>query len=332
MARMSDAVTALDTDVRWIHGSPSRRHRNDPLRNDPLRSDPPQQVHHLAPGTVLIRQSKDVTFEAPFILLLHGGRRSLLVDTGAVEGSLLRETVDRLVAEWLDDPARSRVPGASADAAGDADDATDGHELVVAHSHAHGDHVAGDGAFAGRPHTTVVGPEVADVQAFFGIDDWPQQVVPFDLGGRAVDVFGIPGHQSASIALHDRSTGLLHTGDTVYPGRIYVDDSAALLDSLDRLTALVDTGAVSHVLGCHVEMTSRPGHDYALGCRYQPDEPSPFMTPQQLRQARDDFRTVAGQPGIHRFDDIVFCVGDGPRVAVPLLARAAVERLRHLVR
>ena len=318
MARMSDPATALDTDVTWIHGSPSRRHRNDPLR-----SDPPQQVHHLAPGTVLIRQSKDVTFEAPFILLLHGERRSLLVDTGAVEGSPLRETVDRLVTQWLDDPARSRVPGA---------EAADGHELVVAHSHAHGDHIAGDSAFAGRPHTTVVGPEVADVQAFFGIDDWPRQVVPFDLGGRTVDVFGIPGHQSASIALLDRSTGLLHTGDTVYPGRIYVDDSAALLDSLDRLAALVDTGAVSHVLGCHVEMTRRPGHDYALGCRYQPDEPSPFMTPQQLRQARDDFRTVAGRPGIHRFDDIVFCVGNGPRVAVPLLFSAAVERLRHLVR
>jgi hypothetical protein len=111
-----------------------------------------------------------------------------------------------------------------------------------------------------------------------------------------------------------------------------VGDSAALLDSLDRLAALVETGAVSHVLGCHVEMTNRPGRDYALGARFQPDEPSPFMTPQQLLQARDDFRTVAGRPGIHRFDDIVFCVGEGPRVTVPLYARAFVERLRHLVR
>jgi glyoxylase-like metal-dependent hydrolase (beta-lactamase superfamily II) len=173
---------------------------------------------------------------------------------------------------------------------------------------------------------------VADVRAFFGISDWPQEAVPLDLGGRVVDVLGIPGHQAASIALHERSTGLLHTGDTVYPGRIYVDDSAALLDSLDRLAALADTGAVSHVLGCHVEMTGRPRRDYALGCRYQPDEPSPFMTPQQLRQARDDFSTVAGRAGIHRFDDIVFCVGEGPRVTVPLYARALAERVRHLAR
>ena len=324
MVAMPDGWTPLDTDVTWIHGSrPHRRRRSpDGARSD--HRDPPQQVHHLEPGTVLIRQSKDITYEAPFILLLHGERRSLLVDTGAVDGSLLRETVDRLVAQWLDDPSRRAEPAAPTDPGE--------HELVVAHSHGHGDHVAGDAAFAGRPHTTVVGRDVAAVRAYFGMTDWPRQVVPFDLGGRIVDVFGIPGHHAASIALHDRSTGLLHTGDTVYPGRIYVDDSAALLDSLDRLTALADAGTVSQVLGCHVEMTTRPRRDYALGCRYQPDEPSPFMTPQQLRRARDDFRTVAGRPGIHRFDDIVFCVGEGPRVTVPLYARAVVERLRHLLR
>ena len=114
-----------------------------------------------------------------------------------------------------------------------------------------------------------------------------------------------------------RSTGLLHTGDTVYPGRIYVDDPAALLDTLDRLVTFADERDVSHVLGCHVEMTRTPGRDYPLGSRYQPDEPSPFMTVAQLRAARDAFRTVAHRPGIHRFDDVVFCVGEGPRRARP---------------
>ena len=69
-------------------------------------------------------------------------------------------------------------------------------------------------------------------------------------------------------------------------------------------------------------MTRTPGRDYPLGSRYQPDEPSPFMTVAQLRAARDAFRTVAHRPGIHRFDDVVFCVGEGPRVLVPLQARA----------
>src|SRR3954468_8309066 len=120
--------TPLDTDVAWIHGSPSPRRLHDPAL----------QIHHLTPETVLIRQSKDLTFEAPFILLLLGGRRALLLDTGAVDGTALREAVDGLVADRLS----ARTPQTA-------------YELVVAHTHGHGDHVAGDAAFAGRPDTTV---------------------------------------------------------------------------------------------------------------------------------------------------------------------------------
>ena len=67
----------LDTDVRWIHGAASPRRRHDP----------PLQVHELAPGTVLIRQSKDLIFEAPFIRLLLCEGRALLLDTGAVDAA-----------------------------------------------------------------------------------------------------------------------------------------------------------------------------------------------------------------------------------------------------
>lgn len=302
----SGAPVRLDTDVRWIHGSPSPRHLGDP----------PLQVHHLAPGTVLIRQSKDLTFEAPFILLLLGDRRGLLLDTGAVDGSTLRAAVDDLLEGWLAVRTGPHAydPGS--------------YELVVAHTHAHGDHVAGDAAFAARPRTTVVGHDLAAVRAFLGITDWPRQVVDIELGGRTLEVLGIPGHHATSIAVHDPMTGLLHTGDTVYPGRIYVDDPGALRDTLDRLVAFAEQRGVRHVLGCHVEMTRRPGRDYPLGARYQPDEPPPFMTVAQLRAVRDAFATVAGRPGIHRFDDVVFCVGEGARVLLPLQARALVERVR----
>jgi len=290
-----DDRTRLDLDVSWIHGSRSRRRH----------TDPPLQVHTLAPGTVLMRQSKDLTFEAPFILLLMGEQRALLLDTGATRDRLLRETVDALI--------------------GDS-------ELVVAHTHGHGDHIAGDGTFADRPATTVVGTDEADVRAYFGFTGWPAEVVSFDLGDRIVDVLGIPGHQKASIAMYDDRTGLLHTGDTVYPGRIYVEDAEALLDSLDRLVAFAEEHDVAHILGCHIEMTLTPGRDHPLGCRYQPDEPSPFMTPDQLRRVRDEFRTVADRPGIHRFDDVVFCNGSGPRVVLPLVGRSLVEKLRYLIR
>ena len=293
----------LDTSHRWIHGSRSRRHR----------TDPDHQVEQLAAGTVLVRQSKDLTYEAPFVLLLLGRERALLVDTGAIPGAGLRAVVDEQVEAW------TRAEG------------LDGIDLVVAHSHSHGDHVAGDAAFADRPRTTVVAHDVASVHAFFGLTA-PDASVPFDLGGRVVDVLAIPGHHAASVAFHDRATGLLHTGDTVYPGRLYVEDPQAMAASLDRLVAFAEQHDVRHVLGCHVEMTRRPGRDYPLGARYQPGEPSPFLTVEQLRRVRDGWAAHAGRPGTHRLDDVVLCVGHGLGVAAPLLARAAVERVRDAVR
>ncbi|WP_076258684.1 MBL fold metallo-hydrolase [Intrasporangium flavum] len=315
----------LDTSHRWIHGSRSRRHR----------TDPDHQVEQLAAGTVLVRQSKDLTYEAPFVLLLLGRERALLVDTGAVPGAGLRAVVDEQVDAWT----RSEELG--------------GIDLVVAHSHSHGDHVAGDAAFADRPRTTVVAHDAASVHAFFGLtapdasaapaapdapdapdasltdaSPTPDASAPFDLGGRVVDVLAIPGHHAASVAFHDRATGLLHTGDTVYPGRLYVEDPDAMAASLDRLVAFAEEHGVRHVLGCHVEMTSRPGRDYPLGARYQPDEPSPFLGVEQLRRVRDGWAAHAGRPGTHRLDDVVLCVGNGVNVAAPLLARAAVERVR----
>jgi glyoxylase-like metal-dependent hydrolase (beta-lactamase superfamily II) len=309
------APLPLDTSHRWIHGSRSRRHR----------TDPDHQVERLAAGTVLVRQSKDLTYEAPFVLLLLGRERALLVDTGAIPGEGLRAVVDEQVEAWT------------------AAEGLDGIDLVVAHSHGHGDHVAGDAAFADRPRTTVVAHDAASAHRFFGLaapdapttpdaPATPDASAPFDLGGRVVDVLAIPGHHAASVAFHDRATGLLHTGDTVYPGRLYVEDPSAMGASLDRLVAFAEGHGVRHVLGCHVEMTRRPGHDYPFGCRYQPDEPSPFLTVEQLRGVRDGWAAHAGRPGTHRLDDVVLCVGSGPRVTVPLLARSFLERLRDAAR
>src|SRR3954469_18144263 len=84
-------------EVRWIHGSPSRRRRTDPT----------WQVHRYREDTVIMRQSKDATFEAPFTFLLLGDERALLLDTGAVDDDLLRRTVDRLRPDWLRGHPRS---------------------------------------------------------------------------------------------------------------------------------------------------------------------------------------------------------------------------------
>jgi len=261
-----------------------------------------------------MRQSKDVTFEAPFTFLLLGDERALLLDTGAVDDDLLRRTVDELVADWLTSRPRS------------------GYQLVVAHTHGHGDHVAGDASFADRPDTVVVGRSVQDVQEFFGFTAWPDQVVEYDLGGRALRLVGIPGHHAASVALHDERTGLLFTGDSVYPGRIYVADFPAFVDSMNRLVEFAEARAVTHVLGCHIEMTREPGRDYYFGCRYQPEEPPLQMTVGQLRTLRDAAVSVADRPGPHRFDDFVLYNGMGVGTQIPLAARGLVCRAMDVLR
>ncbi len=297
---MSTDPTQGSLDVRWIHGSPSRRHP----------TDPPWQVHHYRPDTVILRQSKDATFEAPFTFLLLGRDRAFLLDTGAVDDHTLRDAVDELVADWLVGHPR-----------------TD-YQLVVAHTHAHGDHIAGDASFADRPDTVVVGTSPEDVQEFFGFDAWPDQIVEYDLGERRLEVTGIPGHQPASIAVYDGASGLLFTGDSVYPGRIYVRDFPAFVDSMNRVVDLADSRAVSHVLGCHIEMTRTPRRDYFFGSRYQPDEPPLQMTPDQLRALRDAAVSIADQPGTHRFDDFVIYHGTGLRTQLPLIARGVVGQAR----
>ena len=144
-----------------------------------------------------------------------------------------------------------------------------------------------------------------------------------------LEVTGCPGHQEASIAVYDPWSGFLVTGDTVYPGRLYVRDYPAFTASLDRLVSLAKDRAVTAVLGCHIEMTRTPRRDYPLGAAYQPDEPPLPMTVRQLEQVRDAATAVARRPGVHRFDDFAIYHGVGLRTMVPLLARARWYRLRH---
>jgi hydroxyacylglutathione hydrolase len=289
---MRDSVVDFETGapvagnlaVRWNHGSRSVR------RN----ADPPIQVHAYDDHTFVLRQNMAVHYEAPFLYLFCGNDRALLLDTGATadpDRFPLRETVDILLDDWL---AKRPRPA---------------YELVVAHTHGHGDHVAGDGQFDDRPQTTVVPADLASVRSFFGITDWPTDIVRLDLGGRALEITGIPGHHGASIAVYDRWTGFLVTGDTVYPGRLYVTDFAAFRESLDRLVAFTRTRPVTHIMGCHIEMTRRPGRDYPIGAAYQPDEPPLQMTMAQLAAIRDTTEQIAHLPGVHVFDDVIIFHG-----------------------
>ncbi|MEU9026597.1 MBL fold metallo-hydrolase [Streptomyces sp. NPDC048383] len=272
-------------DVVWHAGWPSPRH-------DPA---PEIQVHAYTEHTVILRQNKSVHYEAPFLFLLFGNDRALLLDTGASAEAAhfpLRATVDTLVADWL---ARHPRPG---------------YGLLVAHTHGHGDHTAADGQFADRPLTTVVGAGLDEVTSSFALVDWPHRTGELDLGGRILDLLPGPGHQEAGLVFHDRHTGLLLTGDSVYPGRLYIEDRAAYSATVDRLLDFCATRPVRHVLGCHIEMTTRPGEDYPRGTTHQPDEPPLQLTTGHLHALRRALDETADGRGAHPYDEFVLVYRD----------------------
>jgi glyoxylase-like metal-dependent hydrolase (beta-lactamase superfamily II) len=292
-----------DLEVRWIHGSPRGRPNDDPAF----------QVHRYDPHTYVLRQSKALTAEAPFLYLLFGNDRAVLLDTGAVEKTVenpLRSTIDGLVDTWLAEHPR------------------ESYQLVVAHTHGHSDHVAGDGQFTDRPATTIVDRELPPVQEFFGFASWPEEIVEFDLGGRVLEMIGTPGHQRAALTIYDPWSGFLLTGDNVLPGRIYAFDFPAYLDSMERTVEFATSRQVTQVMGCHIEMTRQAGRDYPLGCTYQPDEPPLQMTLQELVAVRDAARSIENKPGVHTFDDFLILNGKPRRYIVKLLARALWAKVR----
>jgi glyoxylase-like metal-dependent hydrolase (beta-lactamase superfamily II) len=229
-------------------------------------TSPEHQVHWYDDRTAIIRQALRTNFEGPFIYLLLGTEKALLLDTGTGHADL-RAVVDELLA------GREL-------------------ELVVAHTHSHGDHIGGDGQF-----DRVVGTSTDEVAAYFGIAPWPEQAVQFDLGDRVLDVLAIPGHHTTDLAFYDRTTRLLLTGDSLYPGRLYVTDWAAYRASVARLAAFVAAGnPVELVLGAHIEMTDQPGVDFAMGADRHPGEHELPLQPAVLAELAEVLDRAGPEP------------------------------------
>ncbi len=256
--------------VAWFHGSADCKQN----------TDPPIQLVQLNASTWMLRQNKCTNYEAPFLFLFMGSQKALLIDTGATEDEALfplYSTVKKLV---------------------DQREQTTGHtmELIVAHTHAHGDHVAGDTQFKNKPNTVVIGKTVADVASFFTIQNWPNNNGVLDLGNRLIEVIPIPGHDKSSIALYDPETKLLLSGDSVYPGRLYIRDWAAFTTSIQRLTDFANTHKVSYLLGNHIEMTKTPGVDYPTGTTFQPEEQRLPLTKKDLNLLNETLKKIGLQP------------------------------------
>jgi glyoxylase-like metal-dependent hydrolase (beta-lactamase superfamily II) len=185
--------------------------------------------------------------------LIVGDKRALLFDTGMGIGDV-RKVTARL----------TKLP------------------VVVLNSHTHDDHVGGNWQF-----DTVYGmdtdftrknalgsrddaqEEIADGQICgalpksfdrqsYATRPWKIAAYKhdgdrFDLGGRSLEIIATPGHTPDAVSLFDRAHGLLFTGDTYYPGPIWLyrpeTDLGAYDASIRRLAALAPQ--VRIVLGAH---------------------------------------------------------------------------------
>lgn len=240
---------------------------------------PEWQVHEYNPDFYILRQSPCTDFEKPFVFLIFGKEKALLMDTGSRNGNLA-PALQRTVKNWLARNGRTSIP------------------LIVAHTHEHEDHTFGDKAIQGLNDpampVTFVPSEVEATKKFYGIASWPEDIGHVDLGGRMLDLIPIPGHSKVSVALYDYKTGILLGGDTVYPGRIYVADFPAFSASLDRLVKFTEGKPIAHILGNHIEQSSTPFLDYPVGTMYQPNEHELALSRGALLELDDAVKSMHG--------------------------------------
>ena len=256
---------------QWIHGAADCSSNKDP-KIDVLAVDD---------DTYILRQNKCTHYEAPFIYLLFGQHTLLVQDTGATQEASqfpLYQTIKQLV-----DLRKQKMGIAQID-------------ILVTHSHSHGDHIAGDVQFEDKPNVTLVKPDSEAIKNFFRFSQWPLGQGRIDLGDRVVTVLPIPGHHEDAIALHDSKLNVMLTGDSFYPGRLYVKSWSQFKQSTARLLTYAKQHEIDVFLGTHIEMTSEAGKDYPIGSEYQPNEASLILNLADLKRLHEALEVQGDLP------------------------------------
>ena len=221
-------------------------------------TDPWFEVYKVAPGVFALYEPRQAEEAISYLIL--GASRAVMFDTGLGIGNI------RKVAESL-----THLP------------------ITVLNSHTHNDHVGGNWQFdsvdamdTAFTRTNAEG-SIADARAELAagnvcgalpagfdaktystrpwrITRWIHDADKIDLGGRTLEVISTPGHTPDAICLLDRANGLLFTGDTFYPGTIWLyrpeTDLDAYAQSIKRLAALAPQ---LHTLFCaHNEPIASP--------------------------------------------------------------------------
>jgi hydroxyacylglutathione hydrolase len=236
-------------------------HWNEGAKDCKANPQAPIEVHAYNPQTFILRENLCSTFEAPFMYLLIGSTKALLIDTGDVTDPE-RMPLAKTVMNLLPGAEPSKLP------------------LLVVHTHRHLDHRAGDSQFAHLSNVQVIGWDLESVRRYYNFADWPNGLAQINLGDRTVDVIPTPGHNATHVVFYDRNTALFFSGDFLMPGRLLIDDADADLASARRVAGFVKDRPVSYVLGGHIELDSA-GETFAWESQYHPHEHA-------LQMSKDD--------------------------------------------
>lgn len=216
----------------WCRKLPRPQYANLRRINLP---DPWFEVYEVRPHVYAIYEPHQA--EEVISYLIVGTRRALLFDTGLGIGDMKRLT-----------------------------GSLTGLPILVVNSHTHNDHVGDNWQFGhvaaldtGFTRQSAKGsradaqaelepgnlcgnlPAGFDANAYatrpWTITQWMHDGSKFDLGGRTLEVIATPGHTPDAIALLDRANGLLFTGDSYYPGPIYLYRPETNLDAYEHSIA-----------------------------------------------------------------------------------------------
>lgn len=237
-------------------------HWNEGASHCAANPQPPLQVHPYNPATFILRENPCATAEAPFMYLLVGSTKALLIDTGDVSDPTKMPLAQTVLA-LLSRPDQSQLP------------------ILIVHTHGHLDHRLGDSQFAHLSNVQIVGTDLAHVRQYFGFPDWPNGLAQIDLGGRIIDVIPTPGHYPSHVSYYDRQTALFFSGDFFLPGHLIIDNAQADLASANRVADFIRNRPVAYVLGGHIELNSA-GEMLPLGSSYHPREHVLQLTKQDL--------------------------------------------------
>ena len=286
----------------WTNGS------IDCFKTDALRPDIDSFL--VNNDTYILRENKCINYEAPFMYLLFGNDTVLLIDSGATVSFIslpIQQYVETLILHWCIAHGKER----------------EHVDLVVAHTHSHADHTAGDAQFEYKLFTTIVNTTIKSISKFFNITNWPNSIGSYELDSRRrLAIVPIPGHEDTAIAFFDCATGLLITGDTLLPGRLYISNFSANVESISRLVNFIDSNHLNltYIFGAHIEMTNQSKVDYPTGATYQPAERQLDMSLEHLYQLNTELQeqSKAGFNQRHKAYYDAFIVDPNPSQLPPL--------------